>query len=315
MRLNGNRPDDFSNLLEKFALQLRLAQQERNLYIAEAKVGSTKEEGLLRRVYLQIYHSEEHWRRLHEIFSRLRNSGSKVTVKELTFLNGLLGFVVLAPNPLRTGNLNLLESAPMEKALAQSLGEYRKKFPDEDINKAPRRLDRSKTIAAVVRIPVGSKTGQPVDLVILRPRDQEALLMYHRYVRTNPPSEVKTTKFFFNTKGGQLGKDVLFYLRQTAMKSGIKGFTINSLRRAAETENALLDNFPSDKTITSTFLGHSEATAKKFYFIEDERHVVKAASRLLFFLEDAGEKEEKKVSFPPLFEMSLIYCEKDVEST
>ena len=88
--------------------------------------------------------------------------------------------------------------------------------------------------------------------------------MYHRYVRTNPPSEVKTTKFFFNTKGGQLGKDVLFYLRQTAMKSGIKGFTINSLRRAAETENALLDNFPSDKTITSTFLGHSEATAKKF---------------------------------------------------
>ena len=91
--------------------------------------------------------------------------------------------------------------------------------------------------------------------MVLRQRDVEGLLLYHRFVRSKPPCKLQTTKFFFNTKGASLGKDVLFYVRTISRKAGLKSFTVNNLRKAMETENDLSAN-SVDKKIVSDHLGH-----------------------------------------------------------
>ena len=308
MRLNGNRPEDYLNILTKFQLLMNAAMQERSIYIAESKDSSTKEVGLLRAIFLRIYHSESKWLKLHKIFKRLENSGTKVTNSELTFLNGFLGFLLLCQNGMRSGTLDQLESEPTANALTQALGEFRHQHPDEDVQNASRRLDRTKMEPAIIRVPVGTKKGKPEDVCILAPRDQEALLSYHRFIRANPPSPVTTSKFFFNSRGTNLGKDVLYYLRQIAQKEGIKAFTVNTLRHAFEVENAL-DQEPLDRSIVSAHLGHSKLIAEKFYLVRDKRHAVQASNRLLFFLENEGEKDEKKVSVKSgilLFVLSVL---------
>ena len=70
MRLNGNRPSDYLNILSKFDLLMKTAQQERSVYVVESKYDSKKEVGLLCAVYLQIYHSESIWLKLRQIFKR-----------------------------------------------------------------------------------------------------------------------------------------------------------------------------------------------------------------------------------------------------
>ena len=183
----------------------------------------------------------------------------------------------------------------MVNALTQALGEFRQKHPDEDIQNASRRLDRTMVVPAIIRVPVGTKKGVPEDICILRPQDQEALLLYHKLVRANPPSPVTTSKFFFNSRGTRLGKDALYYLRHLAQSVGIKSFTVNTFRHALEGENAL-DHVPLDRSIVSSHLGHSKRIADKYYLIRDERHAVQASNRILFCMENEGEREEKKVS-------------------
>ena len=78
--------------------------------------------------------------------------------------------------------------------------------------------------------------------------------------------------------------------------SGLKGVTFNTLRRAAETENAL-----SDSSIVSSHLGHSLRTAEQYYIIQDDRHAVKASFQLLGLLEQVGEADDSRTeSVTPL---------------
>lgn len=201
MKNNGRCPQDSITILNKFDLLGKTAGKKRAEYLEDTKNKSTTEHGLLRMFYLQIYHSDSMWHRLHRIYAKLESSGKSITSSDLSFVNGFLSYILLGTNFMRTGNIALLESQPMEKILAQSLGEFRNRFPNEDIQNSPRRLDRSKTVPAVIQIPKGTKTKKPVDIVILRPRDIEAFLLYLRFVRRNPPCEVKTTRFFINSKG------------------------------------------------------------------------------------------------------------------
>ena len=299
METEGRHPVDYLKLGKRFSILSKTLSNQRSIYLAESKDSSTREVGLLRSVYLEIYHSESMWTQLHRIYARLESSESSVTISELTFANGFLAFVLLINNFARSGNISLLESEPMAEALTNSLGKYREQYPDDDINNAPRRLDRSKLVPAVVQIPVCTKTGKPQAIAILRQRDVEGLLLYQRFVRSKPPCKLQTTKFFFNTKGASLGKDVLFYLRHISRKAGLKGFTVNNLRRAMETENDLSTD-SSAKEIVSYHLGHTNSTVNKFYLKKDHRHAVEASSRLLLILENLAEREEEKVSHASL---------------
>ena len=93
--------------------------------------------------------------------------------------------------------------------------------------------------------------------------------------------------------GTCLGSELAFYLRQIRQKEKLKGFTVNHLRHALEIENALDQNSSEN---LSSHLGHNASTVKRYYLIKDPRHAVQAANRLMFIMEDIGEKEETKVS-------------------
>ena len=201
MKNEGQCPTDYITILNKLDLLHEVARRKRGEYVEDARNRSTTEHGLLRIFYLRIYHSASMWRRLYLIYAKLEKSGQSITSSDLTFVNGFLSYILLGTNYMRTGNISLLESQPMEKILAQSLGEFHARFPEEDIHNSPRRLDRSKMVPAVIRIPKGTKTKKPVDIVLLRPRDIDAFLRYSRFVRRNPPCEVTTSKFFINSKG------------------------------------------------------------------------------------------------------------------
>lgn len=148
MRLCGNRPDDYLVISERFQHLAKTSQKDRSAYIQKSKEGCSKSTNLLRKVYLNIYHSESKWLRMQQIFSRLQSGGPNVTPEELSFLNGCLGFVLLCSNGFRTGNIDPLESEPMAKSLAQALGEFRHNFPEDDVNDAPRVLDRIKSFSS-----------------------------------------------------------------------------------------------------------------------------------------------------------------------
>ena len=228
MEGEGNCPQDYIRIMGKLDLLSEAAKKKRLEYIEDNKNSSTKEDGILRTVYLQIYHGKSLWEHLYQIYDRLQKPGTKLTAAELTFSNGFLCYILLATNYMRSGNLSLIESKAMEKALSQSLGEFYEKFPDEDIRHSPRRLDRDKTVPAVMRIPKGTKTKKPVDVVVLRPRDVEALLLYARYVCRSAPFEIKTSKFFFNTKGECLGTELDFYLRRIRQREKLEGLALKN---------------------------------------------------------------------------------------
>ena len=294
MKNEGFCPPDHITIFGKLDLLAETAGRKRAEFQEENKNASSVEEGLLRDLYLKVYHNDSLWLRLHQIYARLEKPGAKATTDELTFMNGFLCYVLLATNYMRSGNLSLLESEPTQKALSQSLGEFREKYPEEDIHNSPRRLDRNKMVPAVIRIPKGTKTGKPVDVVLLRPRDIEGLLLYQRFARSKPPCKVTTTKFFFNSKGSCLGVELYFYLRKLRQKLKLKGFTAGNLRRAMEIENGL-DNDPSDTSV-SDHLGHKISTVKTHYLKKDVRHAVRGANKVMSIFEDIGEEQEKKVS-------------------
>ena len=60
---------------------------------------------------------------------------------------------------------------PMAQALAQAFGDFHHNFSEEEINDAPRRLYRNKCFPAVIRVPTGTKTRKPVEVVVLRAQD------------------------------------------------------------------------------------------------------------------------------------------------
>ena len=292
MRLNGNRPADFADIQNRFELLSTKISRNRRSYVAEAKAASIKEHGVLRRFYLQVYHSVTYWKRYRAIVRAARN-GKKLTPADLTFVNGLMIAATSPTNFPRSGNIGLLEANTAFAALETALTNFKTLHPQKKIFGAPRRLDREFCSPAVLPIGICSKTLTRQDLVLLRPRDVQALLNYHQIIRPNAPMEVKTDKFFFNSLGDSLNKDIWYYLRAICKPVGLPDITMGTLRRAIETENSL-----KESDAVSSHLNHTGKTADVYYIIRDPRHSVKAASDLLRIVEDLGEQKisEPKVS-------------------
>ena len=299
MKQEGSKPPNYLGLEDRFQMQSNLAHKARKTAVEEGKSQSKKEKGVLKKFYLDVYHSASLWSRYDELIQRLRENDGEVeplSKSELLFATGFVIMLLTAQNFKRAGNAALIEADDMFNAVNQAFGDYLFRFSDESVKDAPRRLDRSRCVGAVVEIKNSTKLGTKDSMAILRPRDQRAIIHYHRYVRPNGPKKPETTKFFINGKGGPLGKDVWLYLRRIAEDGGIKDLTFNTLRKAIETENGLDRLFIPGKKAVSDHLGHSEDTAEHHYRIQDARYPVQAASRILFLLEDVGEAATELVS-------------------
>ena len=309
MQQEGFRPMDFIELNDRFLMMSSAAHKERKRAIAEAKGLSTKERGLLCRFYQECYHSPQFWGRFEQIVETGRQNNSAISSEDLAFATGFMIILLTAVNFKRAGNFSLLEEKPMEESLRQAFVDFKFRFSTEKVSNAGGRLDRQKCVPAVIDIPCSSKLGSPEKVVVLSPRDQRALLKYHKYVRPNGPTQPATTKFFVNARGRALNKDVWMYLRRVAEGAGICGITFNTLRRAIETENGvdktLLPN-SNDPDLVSNHLGHSSETAVQYYRIQDCRYAVQAANQLLLLLEEAGEGAQPLSSVKSLQEVKMV---------
>ena len=299
----GNRPQDHIELLADFDRQAASAHRQRRQYIASEKQLSVREKGLLRLFYLEVYHNERLWDDYNNIVEDIKYAISSerkvkpaISKKKLTFATSFMLTIVTACNFKRAGNLGLLEYQSTSDSLLQAFSRFKKHFPKEKVGTAPRPLDPSKCVPAILQVKRSSKKGDPERLCVLRPRDIRALLYYCNYIRDFAPCNISTDKFFITAKGRCLPKDIWYYLSKICKisgASGLKGITFNNLRRAAETENAL-----SDSSIASSHLGHSLRTAEQYYIIQDDRHAIKASFQLLGLMEQVGEADDGRTETP-----------------
>ena len=183
--------------------------------------------------------------------------------------------------------MNLLEADSSILALKAAQKTFKKRFPGESFVTAAKKLDRKKCEPAVLRIGKSSKKGLRQDLVLLHARDINAMILFHEHIRPNAPAKVKTSRFFFNSMGSSLGKDVWYYLKATCKKAGVVDVTFGALRRALEVEN-----FLQGSKVVSSHLGHTLDMAKEHYVTRDSRHAISAANRILGMIEDLAAEQE-----------------------
>ena len=83
--------------------------------------------------------------------------------------------------------------------------------------------------------------------------------------------------------------DFIRFLQSIGKAGGIEGLTSIAMRSLIETENVL--NMSGTASV-SRHLGHTDQVRDEFYVIPDRRHMIQAANRLLYILEDSGENDE-----------------------
>ena len=293
MQLKGKKPANYLDLLASFEIYAANENRRRRVHIEKRKDELTDGSSVLKSFYLRAYHNEEEWAEWHRLISFLKSPPIlpfRLTPVELSRANGLMLACVIAPNMMRASNCALIENKVAVKALKEAYVKFKAENPDVSINEAERRLDRTQCCPAVFHVAESAKKGGKEGFAILRPRDQLALLNYSKYIRKFAPSPVKTTKFFFNSKGEGFGRFILSSLKALSKRAKIKGLTFNMLRSAVETENALRSD--SHQSSVTSHLSHSRKVADKYYVIRDERHVVQGSHEILRLLEDIGESED-----------------------
>ena len=292
----GFKPDNWMDIDDQFKMITNAAQRLKSETIRE-RLFSRKEEDVLRRLYLNIYHSDDEWTEWNATIDNLRPKPDAdvvpLTAEQLVDMNGLLIVCLFILNFPRTGNFGLIEAKQLYDAVFQAFNDFKFRFPGEKVTNAERRLDRGKCVPAVCDIPISTKTANKQTLVVLRPRDQRALMHYHKFVRPNGPEKPSTSKFFINASGKALSsKDVWYALRKITEKAGIQDLTGNMLRSALETESGL----ESEMAKISEKLDHSPKTAIQFYRMPDARRDVQLAHVCQVKIEDIGEARKHIIS-------------------
>ena len=292
MRHEGFKPHNWVDLDDQFKMLTNAAQRAKSTTIRK-RLFSKKEEDVLRRLYLDVYHSEDKWSQWNETIDSLRPSSDgnvePLTAEQLVDMNGLMIVCLFILNFPRTGNFGLVDAKQLFDAVLQAFNDFKFRFPDEKVTHAQRRLDRGKCVPAVCNIPISTKTGHKQTLVILRPRDQRALMHYYNFVRPNGPVKPSTSKFFINASGKELSSsDVWYALRKVTESAGIEHLTGNLLRSCLETESGL----DSEMAMISDKLDHSPKTAIQFYRMQDARREVQLAHTCQVKIEEIGEAKK-----------------------
>ena len=295
MQQHGRKPVSFVDLLSSFSTWSKSAHKRRRRHMEDQNNQErTRVRNILREFYLKCYHNAEFFEEFFDIVEDIKASMKAGKVKrlsasQLAFCTGLMIVLLTSCNFKRAGNLPLIEAVPAVKALSIAFAEFKRKFPKAPVRSAKRRLDPNKSVPAILTVDRSAKKAIREKLAVIRPRDQLAMLQFFRYVRRAAPNDVTTSKFFFNSLGRALDRNVWYYLRKLGERAGLKDLTFNELRRAIETENALGN---TSSLAISSHLGHSAQTAKEYYVRPDDRHVAKTCYDLLDMFQEIGEADD-----------------------
>ena len=261
--------------------------------------------GILFKFYTDVYHNEQNWADYNSLIARIKASISsgeiiRISVNDLVFATGLNMAVITANNFKRAGNMALLEGVSTIAAINKAYTDFKFRFPEESVKNSSRRLNRAKCVPAVFYVENSTKKNAKEGFALFRPRDQLCLLNYYKYVRRAAPADVITSKFFFNSNGDALNRNVHYFLEKLGEKVNFSiPLTFNVLRRAVETENMLGDKsiLPGSSKAVSSHLGHSSQVAEEYYVREDDRHVAHDSYSTFLVFEEVGEgaKPEEQV--------------------
>ena len=284
---HGKKPENHKTTMTSFAVLARTAAGNRSRYIHKTKAAKAKKYKVFGKFYREIYHNPNTWKWYSSLVRSVRSGKHLATREDLGKAHRHL-VAILSTNAKRSGNIALLKKEQVMEALDKAFQVFRKRFPEATIKGTERRLDRNTMIPAVLQVERGSKKDQEEKFVILRARDQQALLYYGQYLR--PASE---SDLFFVDFNGKPLKDISRFLRDAGAAVGIGGLTTNLLRSLAETADSI--HLPSVESHgVSDHLGHSSKTKDLYYGLVMDQKSVKAVDRLMYLMEVEGEDEDSE---------------------
>lgn len=284
----GRAPSDHVNIGTSFKVLSNTISQKRSKYIKATKEQKSSKQSVHAKFYRQIYHDGELWLWFYELVGKMRNEGyipTQADIKKVVWFGICL---LMVGNYKRSGNLGLLKYADVVYPLNKALKTRKKEFPLESVHGTTRRLDRKTMHPAVIRIQDSTKTHELERIVVLRARDQRALLYYGQYVRPKSDSPY----FFLDHKGRPL-KKVCDYVKAAGDSQGIPELTTNLMRSCAETAT-VSQSQESTEALVAAQLGHSISMRNRHYAFLTDQKAINAASHLLCLMEEEGESEDKE---------------------
>ena len=294
-------PRNSLKLQEGFLLMSRKAQRSKVKYLNTEKMKLQETSDTLGQFCRQFYQSQQHWDRFFALADQCRMGEGKYDAKldreEIRFMNAMLIGAITACNFKRSSDLSSISFESSYKVVSETVVEFRRKYPDVSMRETNGRVDRTQIVPAVLIVEESSKKGAGDHVVLINPRDVLGMKMYGKYVRPNGPNRPTTDRFFINSAGGKLSRDVSDYMRMISGFAEIPDLSITRLRRLAETENLLESSdedvpnhsrLAQDVSSATAHMGHSKDMAEKSYKIHDPRSAVRASNRLLYLLERAG---------------------------
>ena len=304
--LNDQDPQNSLKLQEGFTMMSKVAQKGKIRHLLRKKQKLQDESNLLREFYQKVYHGSV-WKKFFSVALRIKRAVlegravRRVKRRELYLCNCVMIGSITSCNFKRPADLTAIDFKTSYKEVCQSVKKFKTRHPEEDMRNGQKRLDRQKCEPAVMLVEESSKKSRVDHVVLLHPRDILAAKLYGKYIRPYGPKPPKVNSFLINSRGKKLGQNISRYLKDLGDVSEVQGLCFNRLRQLAETENQLDstdDDVPmpsriSDASRVTSHLGHSQSVAERYYTIKDKRSSVRAANRLLYLLESAGEKDQR----------------------
>ena len=301
--INDREPANAKKIEAKFNMIRNKAQREKDRKLAIKRSNFRSTSRTLELFYKNFYQGKI-WEAFFAICADAeekvqRKIDFKLSREQLRECNTVLIATGTAYNGKRAANLAKLRYKPTMKAVNQALAKFRKNHPTEDIPPIGGRLDRTKMAKAVLIIEECSKGLHPDHVMLLNPRDVLAFQLYGKFIRTHGPKAPKTDAFLINSRGGSLDEGMSQYFSDLGRKLKIPDLTCTNLRKLLETRNL---QGSSNEDVAPAFrvgeiaaatrqIGHTTATANKYYKSIDQEELTLAVNRLLFLLEEAGHKE------------------------
>ena len=290
-------PRNSLKLQEGFNMMSRAAQRKKMKYIQTEKMRLRDAPNTLKLFYQNFYRGEI-WKKFFKIVNRVKKKKCKVYRSDLMLCNSILISAITACNFKRSSDFSSIPYAQAFKEISKAVTEFRLRFPNASMKEMTGPLNRKICVPAVLMVEECSKKGYADHVVLLHPRDLLAMNMYAKHIRPNGPKAPKTDRFFVNARGRQLSTNVSSCMRLISNMTQIPDLSLTKLRRFAETENlrdSSEDEVPENARIqgdvqkATAHIGHTPKSAYTYYKINDSRSVVRAANRLLFVLERAGD--------------------------
>ena len=298
LKLTGRKPNNYGDIQDSFKLLTSKAMKSKRAFTEKMKGKKSAQRKLLAKFHNDVYLNEDLRGKYNSIVNTIKlavKAGKPVKLKRETFhfATSYMICITFASNFKRSGNVALISLEQARVSLNKALLEFRRRFPHLKLSTRPKLLDPRKTVPALLTVVGSKKKDEFEQFAIICPRDQRSILEYAEYIRGSGPCKPRADTLFINARGDPLGDNIWFYVDWIGKSVGINDLRVSTLRSLVETENVLEhrsfgSRLPGSSGEISKHLGHSVATAKRYYVEPDERHAVQAAFRIRFILEEAG---------------------------